>query len=105
MRDKGEFDKELERKEISNKIMQISIEIKLRLIFADIEERKLLGIKGMFHKPGERIIGEWKDNRLIMHIQGETEQSSRKGYDRDGIYEMLEEQVKKAIESWKNANF
>ena len=104
MRDKGELDKELERRSISNKIIQISVEITLRMIFTDIEEKKTISIKGIFHKPGERVIGEWKDNRLIMHTHDEVEQSSRKGYDRDGIYEMLEEQVKKAIEDWKNAN-
>ena len=69
-----------------------------------MEEKKRLGIKGIFHKSGERITGEWKDNRYFMDMHGEKKQLSRRGYDREGVYEMLEEQVKKAIEEWKNAN-
>ena len=99
--DKGELYKRLDRQDISDEIVQISIEIKLFLTFVKIEERNMLSIKGTFYKPGERIIGEWKDNRYFMDMHGETKQPSRKGYDRDGIYEMLEEQVKKAIEDWR----
>ena len=97
---KGTLDTEMERKNISNEIVRMSINIRLLLTFADMET-EILKIKGMFHRPGERIIGEWKDDRFI---RGETEQSPRKGYDRDGIYEMLEEQMEQAIESWKKAN-
>ena len=101
IRDKEEFNRELERKEISNEIIQVSIKITLILTFANTENKEMLGIKGIFYKPGERIIGEWKDNRYNMYRHGEAEQSSRRGYDRDGIYEMLEEQVKKTIERWR----
>ena len=79
----------LERENMSNEIVQIIIEIKLYLTFAKMEKKKMLSIKGMFHKPGERITGKWKDNRYIMHVHGETEQPSRRGYDREGVYEML----------------
>ena len=103
MRDKEEFGRELERKKISNEILQVSIEIKLLLTFAKLEDTESLRIKGTFHKPGERITGEWIDDRFIMPIHGETKQSPRRGYDREGVYEMLEEQMKKAIEGWKNA--
>ena len=109
--DKGYFDQQLEEDDISNEIVQISIEIRLFLSFAKmerekilVEKKKTLGIKGIFHKPGERIIGEWKDDRYLMHIRGEIEQSPRRGYDREGVYEMLEEQVKKAIEEWRKEN-
>lgn len=98
--EKEEFYNKLERNEISNEIVQVSIKISFLLTFANIEKRKILGIKGMFYKPGGRITGKWKDNRYIMYGHGETEQSSRRGYDREGVHEMLEEQVKKAIEDW-----
>ena len=104
IRDKTEFDKKLERYEISNKIIQIGIKIELLLTFSKIENKEILSIKGIFHKPGERITGEWKDNRFIMPIHGETAQSPRRGYDREGVYEMLEEQMRKAIEGWENEN-
>ena len=99
--DREILDKKLKLYEISNEIVQISIEIKLFLTFSILEEKKTLGIKGTFQKPRERITGEWRDNRYIMHLHGETEQFSRRGYDREGIYEMLEEQVKQAIEGWR----
>ena len=99
--DKWSLDTELEREKISNEIVQIIIKISLFLNFPKMEDTKILRIKGMFHKPGERIIGEWKDDRLIFD---EMEQPSRRGYDRDGIYEMLEEQMKKAIEDWRKAS-
>ena len=99
--DKWNLDTELERENMSNEIIQIIIKISLFLYFPIMEDTKILGIKGMFHKPGERVIGEWKDNRLILY---EVEQPSRRGYDRDGIYEMLEEQMKKAIEDWRKAS-
>ena len=104
IRDKGKFDRKLEREEISEEIIQVSIEIRLLLTFAKIEDNEILSIKGIFHKPGKRIKGEWIDNRFIMPIHGETKQSPRRGYDREGVYEMLEEQMKKAIERWKNTN-
>lgn len=102
--DREMLDKKLKLHEISNEIVQISIEIRLLMTFAKIEDKESLIIKGIFHKPGERITGEWIDDRFIVPIHGETKQSPRRGYDREGVYDMLEEQMKKAIEGWKNAN-
>lgn len=102
--DEGRLYERLDRREISYEIVQINIEIKLFLTFAKMEKKEILGIKGMFHKPGERITGEWKNNRYFILAHGETKQSSSRVYDREGVYEMLAEQVKKAIEGWKNAS-